>query len=226
MRIGVVSDVHANLPALEAVLAALSSARVERVVHAGDVVGYGPWPNECAALLRDVRGVAGNHDLAVLGRLDYSRYDRIARRAIDWTREALTPESRAYLEALPARLDEERLVVTHGSLDSPEDYVRTPAQADAQLARVPGDAVLVLGHTHHPLWHRGRLLNPGAVGQSRDGRLVAYYALLDLDAGTAELKEVPYDVARVRRELRRRGLPPGTYRWPPSLAARVVARLR
>jgi predicted phosphodiesterase len=224
MTIGVISDVHANAPALEAVLAALDG--VDRIVHAGDAVGYGASPDECVSRLRELGAVsvAGNHDLAVAGRLDASRYDRIARAGIEHARRSLSPGNRAWIDGLPLRLDEPGLTIAHGSLDSAEEYVRTPAQAEAQAARVPEGTVLVLGHTHHQLWHAGRVLNPGAVGQTRDGRVVARFAVL---AGAdAELREVEYDVERAKADLRRAGLPPETYRWPPTLRARVLARLR
>lgn len=223
LRVGVVSDVHANAPALEAVLAALGG--VDRIVHAGDVVGYGASPNECVALLRDAAavGVAGNHDLAVTGALDASRYDRIARAGIDYARRELSPANRAWLEALPLRVDEEGLTIAHGSLDSAEAYVRTAADADAQSSRLPPGTLLVLGHTHHQLWHGGRVLNPGSVGQTRDGTVRARFAVLD--DGEAQLLEVPYDVERARADLRRAGLPPETFRWPPTMRARLMARL-
>jgi putative phosphoesterase len=226
VRIGVISDVHANLPALESVLAALEAERTDIVVHAGDVVGYGASPNECIELLRsrDVESVAGNHDLAVVGALDPSSYPWSARRVIDWTRTVLTEGNRRWLEELPVRRDLESVVVAHGSLDSAEDYVRTAEQADAQLARLEPSARLVLGHTHVALWHAGRLLNPGAVGQTRDGRILARYAILD--ESRAELREVPYDVARARAALRAAGLPPETFRWPPPLHARAVGRIQ
>lgn len=226
MRVGVISDVHANLAALEAVLDVLDAEDVELVVHAGDAVGYGPSPNECIGLLREraALGVAGNHDLAVTGALDSSSYAWLARRVIDWTRNVLTPENRLWLEALPDRLELEGMVVAHGSLDSAEEYVRTPEQADAQLARLSPETRLVLGHTHIPLWHAGRLLNPGAVGQTRDGNIVARFAILD--EGTAELREVPYDVRRARRALRAAGLPAETFRWPRPLRARAAGRLQ
>ena len=226
VRYAVLSDVHGNLPALEAAVKALQRKGVDRWIHAGDAVGYGPWPNECVRLLEslDAIAVAGNHDLAVLGRLDVSRYHRIARRLISWTQSVLADDTREWLDALPLRADAHRVVVAHGSLDDPTEYVRTRERAARDLARVDPAATLVLGHTHVPWWYDRRLLNPGAVGQTRDERVVARVALLNPDERAADLREVRYDVGRVRRELWRRGLPFATYRWPPPLTARIAAR--
>lgn len=225
MRYAVLADVHGNLPALEAAVAVLEHERTDAWIHAGDAVGYGPWPNECVRLLAslDAVAVAGNHDLGVLGRHDVSRYHRIARRLIEWTRAVLAADARRWLEALPVQASGEGVVVAHGTLDDPSEYVRTPAHAARELARMPSTETLVLGHTHIAWWYDGRLLNPGAIGQTRDDHLLARFAVLDTAAKTAELREVQYDVARVRRELLRRGLPFGTYRWPPSNAARLTA---
>src|SRR4051795_1126429 len=118
MRIGLIADVHANLPALETALAALERERVDAYVCAGDLVGYGPHPNETVARVRELDPVcvAGNHDLMALGRLSEDRADSLARQALAWTRKQLDDETRAYLEALPltAQAAGGRVAVAHG----------------------------------------------------------------------------------------------------------------
>jgi putative phosphoesterase len=228
MRYGVFADVHSNLPALQAVLAALERERVDAYLCAGDLVGYGAFPNECVRLVRDLGAatVAGNHDLIAVGALSDARCIPIARRTLAWTRDVLAADARAYLEALPLRARAGDTVIAHGSLDDPEAYVTRPRAATQleQLAREQPDArTLVLGHTHRPLEVRGErlLVNPGAVGQSREWRVRARFAVLE--DGRVELHAVPYDVERARAELRRHGLPTGTPHLRPS-PARAAAR--
>lgn len=247
MRYGLVSDVHANLPALEAVLAALCAEGVEELLCAGDLVGYGPHPDECVARLADAgaRCVAGNHDLIALGRLSLQRTDALARRTLEWTRDTISPATREALERLPALFAEDGVVMAHGSLDDPQCYVRTGDQAREQLDRLarehPGKRVLVLGHTHRAraygarrgvirLRPRGQvrlaegetlLLNPGSVGQARERRPLARAAVLDLDRGEARLLALRYDHARTVRDLVARGLPPEAAHRRPSLRSRA-----
>ena len=246
MRYGIVSDVHANLPALEATLAELGAAGVDRIVCAGDLVGYGPSPNECVARLRAdaVPAVAGNHDLIAIGRLGLERTDDLARRTLEWTRANLSEETRAVLEALPPRWSDADLLVAHGSADDPETYVRTEEQAAVALrALEPGDPpVLVLGHTHVPQAHgdrRGRLLharagtiemapgerllvNPGSVGQARERRPLARFAVADTGAGTVTFRAIRYDAARTSRMLSEAGLPAGAHHRRRTLRDRAA----
>jgi diadenosine tetraphosphatase ApaH/serine/threonine PP2A family protein phosphatase len=215
-------------------------------VCAGDLVGYGPHPNECVAILgeRGIDCVAGNHDLIAIGKLGFERTDALARTTLEWTRGALGHETRAFLERLPLRLDGEGLVVAHGSLDDPCEYVRTDEAAAAQLAAVDAPLV-VLGHTHTPYaLANGRgpllagragtvelrpgdraLLNPGSVGQARERRPVARLLIVDTTRGTAEFRGLAYDHRRTRAALVERGLPPDAYHRRPTLRARL-ARLK
>src|SRR5262249_37704661 len=153
MRIGLIADVHANLEALLAVLGALDELGCERLICAGDVVGYGASPNECARELagRGAATVAGNHDLMALGRMALDRCIPDGRRAIRWTRRVLDPEVAAWLQELPGTIAADGLVVCHGSLDDPDEYVSTPRAAARQLGRLrglyPGVSTLVAGHT-------------------------------------------------------------------------------
>jgi predicted phosphodiesterase len=243
VRYGVLADVHANLHALDAVLETLRGEGAEAYLFAGDVVGYGAFPNECVEIISglDAVAVAGNHDLIALGALPSNRCFRLARTTLEWTREVLTTDARRYLEQLPRTAEPHRSVlVAHGSVDDPEEYTLRPEQAARQLdgLRVerPHVEILILGHTHRPwAWDRAGgtlevsghttavdtaarrlLLNPGAVGQSRDRHVAARCMLLDLERNEATFYTVPYDVDACRTALEDRGLPPRSYHLPPS----------
>lgn len=242
MRIGVLSDVHANLPALQAVLGELEHRGVEQLLVAGDLIGYGAEPNECVTTLAEAgaRCVLGNHDLFVLDRLPPDRFPAYARQSADLHRSLLSADVRAHLESLPTTLRAGRVLMTHGSLDSPEEYVLRQSRALELLARLPREApgadVLVLGHTHQP-WlvevgagtvparragsraSAARLLNPGSVGQSRqrERRPRARCAVLDDTTGAVEFLRVDYDVEASRAGVRRHGLPDRCVHAPPAL---------
>jgi predicted phosphodiesterase len=249
-RIGVIADVHGNLPALEVALAELEREGADRLLCAGDLVGYGPFPNECVARVRESGAacVAGNHDLMAIERLDEGHAGALARETIAWTRGVLGPEARAWLEELPATLTEERLITAHGSLRDPTAYVWADG-AGEQLALVPEGLLLVLGHTHSPLAfgeRRGALLdgragevpieagerllvNPGSVGQPREWRALVRFAVIDLGAGAVRHRALRYDDAGVRRALADAGLPPDAcHRRPPlrHLIRRHLGRTR
>jgi predicted phosphodiesterase len=250
VRYGILADVHGNLHALRAVLRELERAGVDRLLLAGDLVGYGPQPNECVELVAELDAVcvAGNHDLIALGALPDERCIRLARDSLRWTRTVLTPAAREFLAGLPLQAQAPGgVVVAHGSLDDPQEYTTRPQQADRQLAALPAGArLLVVGHTHRPWAYGARsgslpsrgtvpfyddpavLLNPGAVGQSRELRARARCAVLDLQRGSALFLAVPYDVDRCREDLRRLGLSPrGCHLRPSVLGAgrRAVRRL-
>lgn len=240
-RYAVLADVHGNLPALQSVFAAVEGERVDAIVCAGDVVGYGAMPNECVAELarRDAIAVAGNHDLMAIDVLSTERTSRAAALAIRWTRQALDDASRSFLRALPVRASPHDLLVAHGSLDDTSEYVRLPEQASEQLRRMGSAAaearVLVLGHTHHPMIVSERrgllarraparvrfdrdervLVNPGSVGQSRDRWPRARFAIVDTALDEVVLHSLRYDVARARRALRAHDLPPRGVHAPP-----------
>jgi predicted phosphodiesterase len=234
MRYGVISDVHANLHALDAALDFLATQHVDGYLCAGDLVGYGPLPNECVRRVRDLGGacVAGNHDLIVLDRLSDERCIPLARASLHWTRAVLDRESREFLERLPLRATTPDAVLGHGSLVDPQAYVLTEAQARACLRNLdrfaPGASIVVLGHTHRPMavgLQCGSLLpgpagsvslppgeavvlNPGAVGQSRSSDPRARVMVLDTGSRVATFHAVAYDVEACRRALAERGLPP------------------
>jgi predicted phosphodiesterase len=246
MRLGVVADVHGNLPALTAVVGRLEAEGVDRFVCAGDLVGYGPFPNECVDAVLALRGivcVAGNHDLMALGRLSSDRCIRLAQETLAWTERVLSPAAREALAALPldARV-EGGLIVAHGSVGDPQEYVRSAEQTERELAKVggAGASVLVLGHTHEPMlatpgepprplparasWSDRVLVNPGSVGQSRSRDPRATAAVLDLSARSVELLAVEYDAEATRTALRAAGLPENAHHLRPRPLRRAVGR--
>jgi predicted phosphodiesterase len=241
MRLGVIADVHGNVHALEAVLAAVSRLGVDGWLCAGDLVGYGPRPNECVervAALPGVVVVAGNHDLMAVGRLPVpDGLGPLPRRTLEWTWGELDEGARSYLEGLPvlAEAADGAVAVAHGSLDDPLSYVADRAAGCAQLRllreRSPRARTLVLGHTHHPLSCSldggPALYNPGSVGQSRERRPVARGLVLDLagPGASADWVTVDYDVRATRRELQAAGLPPHACHLAPGRRARLKRRL-
>jgi predicted phosphodiesterase len=231
MRVAVISDIHGNLHALEAVLAAVDEERPDAIWCLGDLVGYGPRPNRCcgAVAARADLCLCGNHDLGVLGQLDLGDFSPDAAASARWTREVLDGDARAYLEGLQPQADAEGAALFHASPRDPVwDYVLSyeAAQASLDLTQAP---VVLVGHSHVPLallledgrlegglapdgteaeLGRGRwLLNPGSVGQPRDGDPRGAFLLLDLEARRASFRRVPYEVERTQAEIRERGLP-------------------
>jgi len=231
MRVAVVSDIHSNLHALEAVLAAIDAEAPDELWCLGDLVGYGPRPNECCATIEQRADVclAGNHDLAVRGTIDLEEFGGEAAVAARWTREQLAPEAQALLDRLEPGGSAHGVALYHGSARDPVwEYVLSDEGALATLELVDAPLVLV-GHSHVALQvvqseeeltggvARGgselelagvrALLNPGSVGQPRDGDPRAAFLLLDLDAQRASFRRVEYDVKRTQREMRDAGLP-------------------
>ncbi len=230
------SDIHANIAALNAVLAAVPS--VDEVWQLGDIVGYGPEPDEVVARLREVGalGVRGNHDAAAVGGPEIDSFNVDARNAMLWTRATIGDDTLAWLGALPERLEREGFTLVHGSPRDPIwEYVTSTPVARAAIAAMdtPGG---LHGHTHIPIAYleddgrletmspgagsriafEGRrvLLNPGSVGQPRDGIPAASWMLLDTDDGSATWQRTAYDVSIVQAAMSRVGLP-----------ERLVARL-
>lgn len=229
MRIAVISDVHANVLALDAVLAHVGS--VDAVWHLGDIVGYGPDPDDVVDRLAGVGaiGVRGNHDSAAIGGDEIDWFNADARAAMEWTRGVIASDTVAWLEALPARRQEGEFTLAHGSpLDPTWEYVTSETAARDNLLAITTRHGLN-GHTHVPIAfsldgertghvEAGRdpgttldgprlLLNPGSVGQPRDGDPRASCLVLDLDARQARWDRVDYDIDTVRARMRAVGLP-------------------
>jgi len=209
MEVAFIADIHANLTALEAVLGETDGLEV---FNCGDIVGYGPHPNECVELIQSegVRGIMGNHDYAaVTGELGWFNSD--ARRAIQWTIDELDKSNVDYLAALPRSLEEDRFTAFHGSPNDPLFEYVFPMHTDEKLSSLLGDSkVLVLAHTHIPFvksLEKGLVFNPGSVGQPRDGDPRASYAILNFDSGGVEIRRVSYDIKAEAAEIIRAGLP-------------------
>ncbi len=231
MQCLVISDIHANLTALEAVLA--DAPDFDELWCLGDLVGYGPRPNECVEHIRTLphTSLAGNHDRAALGDLNLSSFNPVARRANEWTREELTSSSRTYLKGLPSSLQKGDFCLAHGSPREPVwEYITDTGVACTNFEHFSTPVCLV-GHTHVPALFRldeerdrcrvevpplaeptqlgpeRVIINPGSVGQPRDGDPRASYALLDTGAMTWELRRVGYPVETTQKRMRAHGLP-------------------
>ncbi len=234
MRIAILSDIHSNLVALDAVLDALGS--VDAIWVLGDVVGYGPEPDAVVERLVELGAVAvaGNHDAAVVGTADVTWFNPDARAAIEWTRPRISAATRAWLAALPTTLSEPPAFLVHGSPREPLwEYITSGREARPNLAFLAskGLPLGLHGHTHVPvLWRRTDdelelvrtddgtridldervvLANPGSVGQPRDGDPRASYLVYDTERGVLAWHRVTYDVAATQEAMRRAGLP----RW-------------
>jgi diadenosine tetraphosphatase ApaH/serine/threonine PP2A family protein phosphatase len=207
---------------------------VDAYLCLGDIVGYGPDPVACLQRLRELPNltcIAGNHDLAAIGRYDLDWFNPYARAAVEWTADQLTPDDEAYLAALPLQGDAAGATLTHGSLPEPMDYIIDPRAALVCFEAMPGQLCFV-GHTHVaeyyrqdgrqllpdqlPLYQGGRvafeagvryIVNVGSVGQPRDGNPAASCGLLDPESQAVEVRRVGYDIASVQRKMRRAKLP-------------------
>jgi predicted phosphodiesterase len=229
MRIAVLSDIHGNLPALEAVLSALPP--YDAIWQLGDIVGYGPQPDEVVARLaaEHALGVRGNHDSAAIGQLDTDSFNDDARAAVEWTAERIAPHTRDWLSALPLSSVDEPFTLVHGSPRDPTwEYVYSASIARANLSAFTTPHCLV-GHTHIPAVFRQRgsrvegvqvaaaatyeygterlVVNPGSVGQPRDGDPRASAMIMDTDAHTLEWHRVEYPVERVQKLMTQLALP-------------------
>lgn len=229
MRILVISDIHSNLTALDTVLK--SAGSYDTVWCLGDLVGYGPDPNEVIERVRNLPNlvcVRGNHDAATIGEVDQQTFNHEAGLAISWTKRILKAESKEYLLSLPEKLVIGEVTLVHGSPRNPVwDYVMDMVTA-IQMFPYFDTRLCMLGHTHVPaLWkeeesdptlrpvldyrkqniHCRAILNPGSVGQPRDHDSRASFALFNPDDSTWELRRINYDIEAVQKRIKRSGLP-------------------
>ncbi len=236
LRVGVISDVHSNLPALQAVLESIEAVGPEEIWCLGDVVGYGAQPDECTALVRERCAVSlnGNHDLAVIGTIDAATFSDTARAAVDWTRANAAPETLEYLTGLAPEGERQGLGLFHASPRDPIwEYVLSIDQAEAGLD-AQSERIALIGHSHVSLFFTrppstGRrsfatgaqttdgdlvelsegewLLNPGSVGQPRDGDPRAAWLELDTTEWTGRYHRVAYDSVAAGAAILEAGLP-------------------
>ena len=233
VRCLVIADIHANLAAFETVLS--TAGTYDEIWCLGDIIGYGPDPNECFDLLRQQRfvAVAGNHDWAAVGRLDLAEFNPAARAAAEWTARELRPENHRFVDSLPVKYLKEGYTLVHGSVRMPIwEYIDEAGVAWDNMALMETRYCLV-GHTHVPLLHidgdsfrkRARtvaldgesvslklgderlILNPGSVGQPRDGDPRSAYMLLDTDSGEATIRRVDYAIGKTQARMYKAGLP-------------------
>jgi diadenosine tetraphosphatase ApaH/serine/threonine PP2A family protein phosphatase len=230
VRIGIVSDIHGNLPALETVMHDMGA--VDRLLCLGDFVGYGPWPNECVDLLRErgVISIAGNHDLAAIGTLSTEDFNPEAAFAAAWTADKLRVDTRQYLESLEPLAEVDGITLAHGSPREPVwEYLLSLESAAESFGKFSTPSCLV-GHSHIPclfLLHPTQgvagtyaepgsqvvlsserfIANPGSVGQPRDRDPRASYAIYDIDHSTFEWRRVEYDIAATQQQILSAGLP-------------------
>ena len=231
MRYAVLADIHGNLAAFEAVLEDIKNKGVDEVWCLGDIVGYGPQPAECIALVQKTAAVcvAGNHDLGVAGKYDLSLFNSMAVEACEWTERTLNPADIHYLAGLPLTAIKDKFTIVHGSPRDPAtEYILSPSIAERNFEAFDTQYCAV-GHTHSPEAYRleaGKasrinlkpgiglvmkdhriIVNPGAVGQPRDGDSKASYGIYDSEGGMFRLYRVKYDVRATQDKMYKAGLP-------------------
>jgi predicted phosphodiesterase len=231
MRVLVISDIHANLAAFKAVLAD-AAGKYDFIWFLGDLIGYGPDPNECVSLLQEYDHIAlsGNHDWAVLGKLDINGFNPEAKRAIEWTQDTVNQASHDYLSSLESITNLEPFTIAHASIRQPVwEYILDIYTAAVNFVFLPTPYGLI-GHTHVPVIYEERgqnvikthnpkydvtvqfgrnrlLVNPGSVGQPRDSDPRAAYALLNTEEKTWQFCRVEYPIELTQERMRNHDLP-------------------
>ncbi|MDO8281505.1 MAG: metallophosphoesterase family protein [Thermodesulfovibrionia bacterium] len=230
MRYALISDVHSNLEALNAVIEKVKADKVDKVIILGDIVGYGPDPNECIDTLRKFADIliAGNHDHGAVGMTDISCFNNHAKAAIQWTTGVLSEENKAFLSSLPltSTIKSRSIYLVHSSPKEPEEweYLQKAKDADANF-KFFSETNCFIGHTHKPaiieMAPGGKItiypghseikpgcryiINAGSVGQPRDGNPDASYAIFDTDSVT--IKRAAYDILLTQKKMKDAGLP-------------------
>jgi len=233
MKYGIISDIHSNLEALKVVLEELRE--VDRIICLGDIIGYGPLPNECIDEVRNLSSlyvVVGNHDLACIGWKDIGWFNEYAKRAILWTMDTLTKENKDYLSSLPEIIEEKDFIMVHGSLnDYTDEYISEVKDARKSFELLKKQHLLLVGHTHYPLLFVKRehqliypirlidkdiikistfdklIVNVGAVGQPRDGDTRASFGIFDTETKEIKIHRVPYDISKIQELMGKADLP-------------------
>jgi len=257
VKLALISDIHANLPALRAVLDDIAVAGADRIVCLGDIVGYNTQPAECVAALRrvDALCVAGNHDLAVCGRITSKTFNRAAARAVTWTQRCLGRDDLHFLAGLPLKAAIGRkLVAVHGALHPQADCATVRLDSEerrlqsfqALMADPSGARICAFGHTHHAgiyEFRKGRavalpeakislrddayyLINPGTVGEPRERDRRASYMIVDLAQRTVTVHRVGYDLSAPLAATRRAGLAPALSFIPMAIRTSVATGFR
>ena len=231
MKIALISDIHSNLEAFQAVMASLAGHDIEKVMFLGDIVGYGANPNECIDLLRSVADcyIAGNHDYAAVNKTDISYFNPYAQEAVLWTQEVLTIENALFLSSLPLTDTLYDFMVVHSTPLHPELWDYVVYVSDAQIGfRNFTQQLCFIGHSHHPgIFVQDRagrisaeeritmnfkesnryIINIGSVGQPRDGNPLSSYGLYDTETNEYRLIRVEYNIALAQQKILAAGLP-------------------
>lgn len=231
MRYGLISDIHGNIEAFQAVLDAISKDSVDDYLCIGDVVGYGADPQSCISLVRSLEPkilIAGNHEWGVLGLLDLEYFTETAKEAILWTKGALNQDELDYLKSFRLVYEGEAFTLVHGSLESPGEFNYIFNSGDAYFTmRLQKTSVCFIGHTHRPgifCYDNGSItyrmeselkvekekryiVNIGSVGQPRDGDPRASYAIYDDEEKTIDIRRVEYDIKTARDKILKTSLP-------------------
>jgi len=230
LRYAIISDVHSNLEALEAVLGALEGEKIDSYLSTGDIVGYGADPGPCIERIRalDPHIVAGNHDWAVAGALSLDFFNAYAREAIEWTRTRIGADDTEWLRSLKLVKKFGKVTLVHATLHTPEnfDYLLTAYDAHLSL-EILETPVCFVGHSHVPVTfaqngtvtfsfaseidlagvHRA-IVNAGSVGQPRDGNPHASFGIYDSEKDVVQVRRVPYDIGKATKKIVAAGLPP------------------
>jgi len=233
MKTAIISDIHANFAALKSVLAKIDAIKCDRIICCGDLIGYGADANEVIDLVKNVSAltIRGNHEIAVLDPRQAETFNTIAREALFWTRSELTVENNDFLRNLRDQEQLDDIILAHGSLLDPDEYIYTPLQAGKSLEIAPC-RITAVGHTHYPEIYRYMpstglcrdliasegfieleegyryLINAGSAGQPRDGDWRASFAVYDDGgSGAIELVRVDYDVHATMDSIKKAGLP-------------------
>lgn len=230
MIYGVISDIHSNLEALNAVLLQMGS--VERILCLGDIVGYGPNPNECVEIIRDKKAlcVAGNHDKAVLGEIDMSHFPQDGQEAVIWTLSEMKKKNLDFLKSLPLEIRQDDFIGVHGSLKNQLHEYITSVRESVPTFDIMDKTLCFVGHSHRPfiiqkdikgdydadVLKDGQevdisniykaIINSGSVGQPRDGDPRASFCLYDSGKRIVKIKKVDYDIVSVQDKMKKAGL--------------------
>lgn len=227
MSIAIISDIHANLEALEAVLKSIKQYDVESIYCLGDVVGYGPNPNECVDLVREncTSVLIGNHDHAAIGKTDIEYFNQYAKAAAYWTREHLSDDNKAYLAKLPFSHQNDDMIMVHASPTNPEHwyYILNPYDAQVEMQSF-NQRLCFIGHSHVPIIYSENdtikssflrfeeeqkyIVNVGSVGQPRDGNHKSCYALYHPDSHSMDFIRLEYELQKTYSKIIKAGLPP------------------
>lgn len=227
MKYGILSDIHGNLEALNTCLSYLKD-NVFSYICPGDIVGYGPYPNECVEVIKDLKNViavAGNHDLAVVGMKDTEWFNIDARNAINWTRKVLGVKNKEYLQNLKWKFENEKFTVVHGSPRNEIDEYLLDSNAMEENFSYFNTVICFIGHSHIPLLYNKKkltlliegeavkpeekaIINLGSVGQPRDRNPMASCGIYDNETQEIEIKRLSYNISKTQAAMRKVGLPP------------------